>query len=198
MLLALLSGGPDSTWALWNALQTEPVVAMHVSFQSNKNWRHELNATLNVVQWLQTNVRPFQFERRMINTGTMGPCLNVMFLAPFVADWCLLNSCDRVLFGECKEEMIRETAGGFTLFRPVLQACLENPDHKYLLQTMAPLIRTLPQMPELIRPGVNTSKKELFESMPKQLRELTWSCFNPTNEGKPCGTCSKCNSLKRL
>lgn len=46
----------------------------------------------------------------------------------------------------------------------------------------------------LVAPFIFATKAQVMDSLPPELLALTWSCYEPTAAGKPCGTCNSCKA----
>ncbi|MFX0139568.1 MAG: 7-cyano-7-deazaguanine synthase [Candidatus Hodarchaeota archaeon] len=62
----------------------------------------------------------------------------------------------------------------------VYNACYINRQHK----------------PVLLRPLIFLKKIDVYESIPKELAEMTWSCRRPIYKGNTYEICGKCHACK--
>ena len=60
-------------------------------------------------------------------------------------------------------------------------------------------IETFKTRPEYIFPVVDLTKKEIYDMLPEEVRNLTWSCRYPKQDEKsnwiPCNECPTCKEI---
>ena len=178
----MLSGGPDSTLALVEALATgAPIIALHVSFISDAR-RHEYEraACRRIVARLRQGHPDLAYREAAVVPPPGSGYADLPVLGVFAA--MLVNS-----FGDIGKIWVGDdTRQGD-----------HSADEAFLtVMRAAALPARFPQMrmPSLYAPapGTDRSKQEIREALGEPLWELTWSCRRPNLVGAICGACENC------
>ena len=202
--LVVLSGGLDSTFALWKCLSTteKDIVVLHVNLSNSGRRQHvEQIAAKAVYKWCRRNVRhaSHYFEASLDMTATAGSNVYDLFLlAPIVGATLLSHGdIDEVVTGFSTEERASARSADGTYNERVFQEILDivweegcaacpkgvtrhNRGIKY--DPLAYEVRAVDALREL----------------PAELVTLTWSCRRPTGEiGHQirCGDCAPCDKI---
>lgn len=191
MKLVMLSGGLDSTAALYKLL-TETKDPLHVHHIVLRNveyrWEAEMRAVAQIVPYLQ-NIRPFTYTESMWGflqfKYHFAWDTNVVFFtaAQIVKN---TNSIDTLVAGKCKDD---ET---------------DSQRHKELIDQHREIWRACflhenISIPELSFPVGKMNKGEIGKLLPSALVGMTWSCRTP--QRAPNGVfvrCEKCSTCKIL
>jgi 7-cyano-7-deazaguanine synthase in queuosine biosynthesis len=200
--LLMLSGGLDSTGALWQLLQDEEhKVHIHHLYLLNKQNRAEAEqrSVKNILSYLSKFYKfkysesyheyPFYSYIDTINTETEEVKVTQNFIPDsdiynFIAGTICLNlpTIKKVAVGRTKSD-----SGSDTEERTIRA--------NKLLQLFAPNVQK-------IYPVGNLTKSEIYNMLPEELRSMTWSCRNPINldenTSKECGKCKTCLELSEI
>ena len=199
--VVLWSGGVDSTGALYKILKDYPdeVFAHHIHFKNIENrWEVEKESVDKMIPWLRKNVRDFNYSESTFEIGLENfgwDIQTAMYIGGLVVKDKFCNKLVVGISGEDYDEdpavrtYGRVWAGAYTISNLLaVIATLQHPQNHqafpYIWQLMA-----------------NTSKKEIWDSLPEFLKENTWSCRTPKqSDGKwvECEDCKTCISLKKL
>ena len=180
--LLMLSGGLDSVALLANILSEtdQRLHVHHIEIQNFENRRQvENEAVEQVLAYLRQHYRPFSYSssRSEFPLGKGGgfDLTLVLFVAARVHT-ALASVVDIVYTGHIapnRPEILEGSA--------VFNACYINKRFK----------------PVWLWPLARLKKIEIYESIPRELAELTWSCRKPVRDGdlfRPCGQCHACQS----
>jgi 7-cyano-7-deazaguanine synthase in queuosine biosynthesis len=200
--LLMLSGGLDSTGALWQLLQNaEHKVHIHHLYLLNKQKRAEVEqrAVKNILEYMSKFYKfrysesyheyPFYSYIDNINTETEEVTVTQKFIVDsdiynFIAGAiCLsLPTIKKIAIGRTKSD-----SGSYMEDR-VIRA-------NKMLELFAPNIQKM-------YPVGHLTKDEIYKMLPKELRDMTWSCRNPINidenTSKECGKCKTCLELNQI
>lgn len=200
--LLMLSGGLDSTGALWQLLQNkEQKVHIHHLYLLNKQNRAEAEqrSVKNILLYLSKLYKfkysesyheyPFYSYIENINTETEEVKVTQNFIPDsdiynFIAGTiCLsLPTIKKVAVGRTKSDYGSDTE------ERTIRA-------NKLLQLFAPNVQK-------IYPVGHLTKTEIYNMLPEELRNMTWSCRNPINlnenTSKECGKCKTCSELNAI
>ncbi len=194
--LVMLSGGIDSTAALWHVLHRPDeygeIHVHHIHIQNlEARWRAEAEAVKNVLAYMRKNApTPFTSSESTINT----PSFSNKFLFDVEVMGFLtgyMSSRDpkisKVIIGATGtdfelgvDESVMRGKRLHNAFHP------EEEDHSARVKEY---------------PHRHLSKKEVYDSVPPELAKLTWSCRTPHYaDGKPieCGRCKTCTKEMSL
>jgi 7-cyano-7-deazaguanine synthase in queuosine biosynthesis len=177
----MFSGGLDSTGMFWKLINTkEPLHVHHLHLKNKENrLEAENKAVLDIVAYMK-KIRDFSYSESFHEY----PCYNGNFmwdsdLYNFIAGTICLNlkSIDLVAIGRTKSDDGLDRADRGTK----------------ILKILSPRV-------EKIYPVGDMTKKEIYEMLPKELREMTWSCRVPIyeDETKTCGRCKTCMEIKKI
>jgi len=180
--LLMLSGGLDSVALLANVLaETEHRLHVHhIEIQNFENRRQVENEAVDLVlAYLRQHYRPFSYSssRSEFPLGKGGgfDLTLVLFTAARVHT-ALASILDIVYTGHIapnRPEILEGSA--------VYNACYINKRFK----------------PVWLWPLARLKKIDIYQSIPEELAELTWSCRKPVREFdafRPCGQCHACSS----
>ncbi len=200
-ILLMFSGGLDSTGALWQLLQNkENRVHLHHLYLVNKEKRAEAEqrAVKNILLYISKYYKvqysesyheyPYYSYLSLRDNGDMVLNQNFMFdgdLYNFIAGTICTNlpNIKKVAIGRTKSDseeistMTRATIG------------------TNIFKLLAPNV-------EKIYPVVHLTKNEVYNILPEELRDITWSCRTPINLDnnvfKECGKCKTCLELETI
>ena len=200
-ILLMFSGGLDSTGALWQLLQNkENKVHIHHLHLINKEKRAEVEklAVKNILSYISKQYRfkysesyheyPYYSYLSRMKDNSIVLNQNFMFdsdLYNFIAGTICtsLPNIKNMAIGRTKSDseeistMTRATIG------------------TNIFKLLAPNV-------EKIYPVVHLTKTEVYNILPKELRDMTWSCRTPiyTDENtiKECGKCKTCLELNMI
>ncbi len=180
--LLMLSGGLDSVALLANVLaETDQRLHVHhIEIQNFEDRRDVENQALEgVLAYLRKHHRPFSYSTSKsefpLGKGGGFDLTLVLFMAARVHT-ALATVVDLVYTGHIapnRPEILEGSA--------VFNACYINKRFK----------------PVWLWPLARLKKIEIYESIPQELADLTWSCRKPVREGdafRPCGMCHACRS----
>jgi 7-cyano-7-deazaguanine synthase in queuosine biosynthesis len=198
--LLMFSGGLDSTGALWSLLKnTKYNLHIHHLHLINKENRAavEKQAVINILSYISKGHANIKYSESYhqyptysyLNKMNDGLAIheNFMFdsdIYNFIAGnicMCLPN--------------IKRVAIGRTLSddNPVIRERATRGNE--LLKLFAPDV-------EKIYPVEHLSKAEIYNMLPEDLRNLTWSCRTPIfldkNTVEECGECATCLDIKKI
>lgn len=181
--LLMLSGGLDSVALLVTILeQTEQRLHVHhIELQNFENRAQvENEAVQRVLAYCRAHYRSFDFStsRSEFPLGMGGgfDLTLVLFTAARVHT-ALGRVVDIVYTGHISPTRAEVLEGS-----AVFNACYINKRFK----------------PTWLRPLAGLKKRDIYESVPRELAEMTWSCRKPVFVGdqiQPCGRCHTCKSL---
>ena len=200
-ILLMFSGGLDSTGALWQLLQNEEnkvhIHHLHL-INTEKRARAEDTAVKNIINYV-TQIRPVNYSQsyheypyysylRKTKDDSVILHQNFMFdsdLYNFIAG-TICTSLPNI-----KSVAIGRTKSDFENIEIIQRATIGTSIFKLL----APNV-------EKFYPVGNMTKIEVYNMLPKELRDMTWSCRTPiyTDENtiKECGKCKTCLELNMI
>lgn len=178
----MLSGGPDSTLALLQALSThEPVVALHVSIVTHSG-RHEYEraACRRIVTRLRADWPSLDYQEAGFTPPPRGCYADLPVLGVFAA--MIANGYGDV--GKTWVGMDLQQDDGLVdaAFCGVLRSAIFP---KRFPNTLIPTEHSP-------RPGTNLGKQQIRQALGEELWSLTWSCRKPGPTGITCGGCESC------
>jgi 7-cyano-7-deazaguanine synthase in queuosine biosynthesis len=200
--LLMLSGGLDSTGALWQLLQnSEHKVHIHHLYLLNKQKRAEVEqrSVKNILSYISKSYKfkysesyheyPFYSYIHNINTETEEVKVTQNFIPDsdiynFIAGTiCLsLPTIKKIAVGRTKSD------SGSDMEDRIIRA-------NKMLELFAPNVQK-------IYPVGHLTKNEIYNMLPEELRNMTWSCRNPINidenNSKECGKCKTCLELNQI
>lgn len=186
MILALLSGGIDSVAMTYLLLkQGERLHIHHVEIENQENRTLAENIAVNKTldYFRSVGLDNFEYTTNKVSSPTInGKFLydsdTTNFIAGFICD--ANPKITQVAMGINKEDM-----------RVIPSPRIKRGND--LLQLFAKV--------EKLYPIKDYSKKDLYELLPQELKDIVWSCRTPKYEGvyaKPCYQCYTCGQMKFL
>jgi hypothetical protein len=184
--LLMLSGGLDSVSLLANILEEtdHSLHTHHIEIQNYENRLQAENEALQaVLAYCRERYRAFSFSTSKsefpLGRGGGFDLTLVLFTAARVHT-ALGRVIDIVYTGHIaptRPEILEGSA--------VFNACYINKRFK----------------PVWLRPLDRLKKIDIYDSIPQELAELTWSCRRPVYQGdsyRPCGQCHTCRSMAEV
>ena len=197
--LVMLSGGIDSTAALWHVLKNPgkygQVHVHHIHMQNiEARWKAEAAAVEAILEYMRKNVSvEFTSSESYINTPHLGR--EFMFdteAISFITGYMTSRDplINKVIIGATGTDFSRGVSQAVKRGREIHNAFHSDiVDHNTRVKEY---------------PLSNLTKSQVYKTLPKELAALTWSCRTPIYlEGVPteCGKCKTCTlelkSLKR-
>lgn len=181
--LLMFSGGLDSTGAFWKLLTDGCDV--HVHHMKLKNIENRMAAEEKAVSNIYAYV-----ERKYSFTHSESlheySCFNNNFIgdseiASFMAGHICISS-----------PSIKHVAFGRTATDGNMERRLIKPNK---------IFSSFDPQAYKIYPVIHLTKQEVYDSLPKELSALTWSCRTPVYNGRnieKCGKCHACYHLKNI
>ena len=188
-VLVMLSGGLDSLGCLYKILTSDEYrgCKIHVHHLHLKNIENRAVAESIAVK----NILTYFKDKDLTYTESMHvyPVINNHFIYD-------IDICAFIAGTICQcDPDIQYIAMGLTLLD-------ESQEFKNrFLRYLDILKATLPKDQILIYPVMYMTKKQVYDSLPADLRVLAWSCRTPSyinNNPIPCGQCKTCRSLDEL
>lgn len=184
-ILIMFSGGLDSTGVFWKLINEKEEIHVHHLYLTNKENRAkaEDKAVRNIVDYMK-KIRSFSYsesfhEYPSYNGNFLWDSDIFSFMAGAV---CLsLKSIEHVAIGMTKSDMSTRLSTRIERANKIFNAFDSKASKIYPVSEM--------------------TKKEIYEMLPKDLRDLSWSCRTPIYEEddiKKCGKCKTCLELKRI
>ena len=185
-ILLMFSGGLDSLAALY-LLLTDPKYAeysIHVHHVEivNKEWRHlaERIAVQSIFKYLKDNkYKDFDYSESSITVPAIGN--NFLWdtdITSFISGYMSLYGNHTIAFGVNKDDLTRVNS------RQMMRA--------------ASLFGSFSDPKRKLYPVSHLTKQELYDLLPKELSELSWSCRTPVLENNIWTKCKKCHTCIRL
>jgi len=174
----LLSGGLDSTYALWHYL-TKTNYKLHVHHVCIRNsvynrWKCEDKAVKGIIDYCKKHYREFDYSESRFD-----------FFGFKDVSW---DADIHILAGT---KVARNIYGSVILATGVIKNDLDTPQH-YAGKVVEACSDPLDCISnEIEHPIIDKTKREIYEEIPDDLFKLTFSCRVPQN-GKPCGKCIAC------
>lgn len=181
-ILVNLSGGVDSTYALWRLLKLGyPTTVHHVKLKSREGRvKFEQDAVTNIINWLaQQNLRPVAYVEQGYDYG------NLRYVIRDI-------------------EIIRYMTGVVLQSRPhtqvntVIASGIKH-DARLSEEHVARIRRLLADASgrhiNLMRPIRHLTKSQILAHMPEELFNLTWYCRKPQANGRLCHRCRTCRHV---
>lgn len=194
--LVMLSGGADSTAALWYVLHNSErygqVHIHHVHIQNIEGrWKVEAQAVKEILTYVRAHA-PTSFTSSESALAT--PSIGKEFLydtevVSFITGYMTSRdpSITKVVIGGTGDDFARGISNAVTRGRAVHNAFHEGKDHNTLVKEY---------------PLRELTKQQAYDSLPTELARLTWSCRTPIERNGrfiECGTCKTCRlELRRL
>jgi len=177
-LLVNLSGGIDSTYALWVALKQGRKCIVHHIVLNNRQRRaeREEKAVTDIMLWLtDQGLNNWEYLESVTDFGQ------------------ITRSRDVTVWGWWTGVILRKRPQIKQVLVPTYR--VDSPEyHDKILQGLVKLIANRDDV-EFLFPLAALKKKDVVRSLiPKDLLALTWYCRQPT----PKGTCNKCHTCKEV
>lgn len=181
----MFSGGLDSTGVFWKLINGSEELHVHHLYLVNKEnrARAENKAVDDIVNYMR-KIRDFGFSESYHEY----PCYNGNFMwdsdiFSFMAGSICLSM-----------KTIKKVAVGMTLsdMRSGLSVRVERAKK---------IFGAFESGADKVYPLADMTKKQIYEMIPEELRNLTWSCRTPAYEGDEileCGRCKTCLELSRI
>lgn len=186
----MLSGGVDSTWALYYYLKTTnlPIYTHHIIIRGENKYRYklEIESTKNILNWCNKNypgrIKVSSNSEFFIEFKYMGYDIDLVFFVGSVIA-TKLPGLTGIACGYNNGDLINDInkdtkCTGYDICRVYSK--------KFYNIFKDPL-----------EPGIYKNKIDMINELPKDLFELTWSCRRPIVD-KPCGICRSCLANKGL
>lgn len=201
--LCMFSGGLDST-AMLHGLLTNPkyehfnVYVHHINFINREN-RHlaELEAARNIVQYYhdRKDIRAFDYKESTFDTSTMDRNWSSAF--PYDMDvTCFMAAQVCRAKPQIKYVGIAVPKDDFIENNPATLARIKHAPEVF----SAALYHFPPEIPRpvVIYPTQNLMKKQLWQSLPGDVRKHIWYCRTPVWVDKVPTKCGKCHTCKQM
>ena len=184
----MFSGGLDSTAMLVKLLtQSKDELRVHHIRMVNREGRAgaEQAAVEAIVAWCGRRYRPFRYSESGLDFASL-EAIPIDYLSiAYVACQVAIDTpgCDRIAVASLSRDtdIVNRSARQRQVFE-VMHAC-------YRARKLGE-----PSV-EWITPVYRATKRELAESLPRELLEMTWSCRVPVREAggwRVCGACKAC------
>lgn len=183
--LIMFSGGLDSTGVFWKYINGEEILHVHHLCLVNKENRAkaEDRAVRDIVAHMR-GIRDFGFTESYHEY----PCYNNNFIwdsdiFSFMAGSICLSM-----------KTIREVAIGMTASDGPgrISARVERANR---------IFDAFGTKANKVYPLIDMNKKQIYEMLPEDLRDMSWSCRTPIYEGgdiRRCGRCRTCVEIERI
>lgn len=188
--LVMLSGGIDSTAALWHVLNHAEdygqIHVHHIHIQNIENrWKAEAAAVKKILSYMKNNSpAPFVTSESTINTPTFGKSFMYdVEVMGFVTGYMTSrdSSFTKVVIGATGTDFEMGVDGSVMKGKRAHNAFHpDENDHSARVKEY---------------PHKNLSKDAVYKTLPPELAKLTWSCRTPHYaDGLPieCGVCKTC------
>jgi 7-cyano-7-deazaguanine synthase in queuosine biosynthesis len=178
----MLSGGPDSTLALVQALATgAPVVALHVSIASHPR-RHEYErlACRRIIARLRREYSDLTYHEAAITPPARGAFADLPVLGAFAA--MLVNGYGDIVKTWVGMDLQQNDGAADAAFCAVMCSAI--------FPKRFPRTRIPTEHAPI--PGANLNKQQIRAALGEELWTLTWSCREPSLAGLVCGRCERC------
>ncbi len=190
--IVMLSGGLDSVALLGTVLAetNQQVHAHHIEIRNFENRAEVENRVVpKIVEYCRTHFRDFEFSSSVneLNVGLGGG--TDLQLALFVAGRLTIalgGNIDIVYTGHIVPPYW-ELSEGSAIFNAVFL------HRKFKPEWLWPLSK--------LTSPFSQRKIDIYQSIPKELADMAWSCRKPVvvNDGfEPCGTCHACKARQKL
>ena len=180
----MFSGGLDSTGAFWQLLKDGEKIYIHHMHLKNVENRHEAEA--KAVREILEFMKPY---------GTFEYSESTHEYPSFKGRFMMDADITSFMAGQICKAMpwIKNVALGLTksdIDNNSVQARIENANKVFSALCNA----------QKIYPIKHLTKQEIYEMLPVELRNLTWSCRMPIykqDQIKKCGKCITCQTIKK-
>lgn len=202
--LCMFSGGLDSTAMLHSLLTNKQyehfdIYVHHIRLKNReKRGNAELNAVRKIVKYYheREDIREFDYKESEIDTSSMTEDWSPRFsfdidvVCFMAAQICLAKPQIKYVGSAVTKDDLEGPQDDTTLARiyeapKIFEAAL------YLFPQEIP-------RPQFIYPTKSLTKEQLWNSMPKNIQQMTWSCRRPVWVGNVPTKCGKCHTcIKR-
>lgn len=182
-VLLMFSGGLDSTGVFWELLKTNEILHVHHLHLKNVENRTEAEnkAVNNILEYMR-KIKDFTYseskhEYESYNGKFIWDCDIMSFMAGFICD--AKPSIKNVAIGLTKTDISSSVNARIEKANKIFSAFCKATK---------------------IYPVKHLTKKEVWDLLPDDLRQLTWSCRTPIykdNEIIPCNRCKTCFEMKK-
>ena len=183
--LIMFSGGLDSTGVFWKLINSQKNLHVHHLYLVNKENRAEAESrAVNEIMAYMKNVKDFGYsesyhEYPSYNGNFMWDSDIFSFMAGSI--------CTSM-------KTVREVAIGMTAsdMRSGLSRRVERANR---------IFEAFGSRAKKVYPLVDMTKKQVYEMLPGELRNMSWSCRTPIYEGediRECGTCKTCREMRLI
>lgn len=201
-ILCMLSGGLDSTGALYKIVTEDEYKDYHIHVHSMtiNNFEErapaEYKAVNDIRKWFEKNYpdRPLVFDRSIHDYTYMGN--NFIWDADLTAYMGaqIIRHSDREYVGRVVGRTLTDHETSILHFDDRLRRALN-----IYAVTFGDCGKN---QPETLIPVGKMRKRDIWDMLPHDLRELTWSCRKPKRTGKneyaPCGRCITCRDIREM
>ena len=181
----MFSGGLDSTGVFWRLIKSQKTLHVHHLYMVNRENRAkaEDRAVRDIVAHMK-GIRDFGFSESYHEYPSYNG--NFMFdsdIFSFMAGSICLSM-----------RTIREVAVGMTAsdMRSGLSARVERANR---------IFESFGTKAKKVYPLVDMTKRQIYEMLPEELRNMSWSCRTPIYSGddiRACGRCNTCREMKSI
>jgi 7-cyano-7-deazaguanine synthase in queuosine biosynthesis len=186
--LVMFSGGLDSTAMLVKLLtQSEEPLRVHHIRMANREQRAEAEqaAVERIVAWCASRYRPFRYSESALDFRELEAIPIDYVCIAFVACQVAIDTpgCNRVAVAALARDTDIENRSA--LQRRVFDSLYECYRARKLGEARV----------DWIYPVYHAAKRELADSLPRELLDMTWSCRRPLRDGegwRACGACKAC------
>lgn len=182
-ILLMFSGGLDSTGVFWKLINQQEEIHVHHLYLSNKENRAEAEsiAVKSIVQYMK-KIRNFSYTESYHEY----PSYN----GNFMWDSDIYNFVAGTICVAAKT--IKEVAIGRTKSDAGFEQRAQRGTK--ILSILSPSVKKIYPVEEM-------TKKEIYDMLPEDLRQLTWSCRTPIykeNNMEMCKKCKTCLEILRM
>lgn len=201
-ILLMFSGGLDSTGALWNLLQ-DPKNKLHLHHlhlvNPTKRMEAEKLAVQNIVSYISKTFKNIKYSESYHEYMSYSYLSRVLGANHIILNQNLISDSDMYNFIAgticwCLPH-IKKVAVGRTKSDENPEVIDRATRGNKLLELFAPNV-------EKIYPVGHLSKKEIYNILPQELRDMTWSCRTPIyiddKTFKKCKKCKTCLELSKI
>lgn len=180
-VLLNLSGGIDSTYCLWRALEAGQDVLVHHIEMRNHEGRldYEKRAIRRVFAWIDAQRFPgrYQVLRSGFDYGNLRYIVRDLYVWSFLTGVILSNPSHKQ--------------------RAVIVSSyhLSDPKHPEEVRRRAVVREVAGFEPAWITPLAGRAKADVVREMPRELVDACWWCRRPRRNGDLCGSCRTCRQM---
>ena len=198
--LLMFSGGLDSTGALWTLLkETEYNIHLHHLHLINKEKRTaaEQQAVVNILSYISKTHKNIKYSESYHQYPTYS------YLSK-ISDGLVLH--ENFMFDS---DIYNFIAGNICMCLPNIKRVAigrtksdDNPEVRERATRGDKLLKLFSPNVQKIYPVEHLTKSEIYNMLPEELRNITWSCRTPVvvdnNTIEECGQCKTCKDLSRI